>query len=91
MSRAGEVYENPVTGERAVVRVGTEETGGELHENVAWTYRESLHDAVAVAGYVAFFNERVEIEVDGEIQEQPASMWSAPGWWNRIREIEAQL
>jgi hypothetical protein len=29
MSKAGEVYENPVTGERAVVRVGTEETGGE--------------------------------------------------------------
>src|SRR5262245_40509627 len=30
MSKAGEVYENPVTGERAVVRIGTEETGGEL-------------------------------------------------------------
>lgn len=30
MSRAGDVYENPVTGERAVVRVGTEESGGEL-------------------------------------------------------------
>lgn len=30
MSRAGDVYENPVTGERAVVRVGTAETAGEL-------------------------------------------------------------
>jgi quercetin dioxygenase-like cupin family protein len=30
MSKAGEVYENPATGERAVVRVGTDETGGEL-------------------------------------------------------------
>ena len=40
---------------------------------------------------VAFFNERVEIEVDGEVQERLASAWSAPGWWNRIREIEAQL
>jgi quercetin dioxygenase-like cupin family protein len=29
MSRAGDVYENPVTGERAIVRVG-EESGGEL-------------------------------------------------------------
>jgi Domain of unknown function (DUF427) len=65
--------------------------GGELHENVAWTYREPLHDAAAVADYVAFFNERVEIEVDGEIQERLASTWSAPGWWNRIREFEAQL
>lgn len=30
MSRAGDVVENPVTGERAVVRVGTEESGGDL-------------------------------------------------------------
>lgn len=30
MSRAGDVYENPVTGERAVFRVGTEGSGGEL-------------------------------------------------------------
>lgn len=28
MSKAGEVYENPVTGERVVVRLGTEESGG---------------------------------------------------------------
>ena len=30
MSKMGEVYENPVTGERAVIRIGTEESGGEL-------------------------------------------------------------
>ena len=30
MSRAGDVAENPVTGERAVVRVGTEDSGGGL-------------------------------------------------------------
>ena len=30
MSRAGDVAENPVTGERVVVRVGTEDPGGEL-------------------------------------------------------------
>jgi quercetin dioxygenase-like cupin family protein len=29
MSKAGEVYENPVTGERVMVRLGTEESGGE--------------------------------------------------------------
>ena len=28
MSKAGDVYENPVTGERVVVRAGTEDTGG---------------------------------------------------------------
>ena len=30
MSRAGDVNENPITGERAVVRVGTEDSGGDL-------------------------------------------------------------
>jgi quercetin dioxygenase-like cupin family protein len=30
MLKAGEVYENPVTGERAVIRIGTDVTGGEL-------------------------------------------------------------
>ena len=30
MSKAGDVFVNPVTGERAVVRIGTEEAGGEL-------------------------------------------------------------
>ena len=29
MSRAGDVIENPITGERAVVRVGTEDSGGQ--------------------------------------------------------------
>jgi quercetin dioxygenase-like cupin family protein len=30
MSKAGDVYENPVTGEHVVVRIGTDQTGGEL-------------------------------------------------------------
>jgi hypothetical protein len=30
MSKAGAVFENPVTGERGVARIGTDETGGEL-------------------------------------------------------------
>ena len=30
MSKPGDVYENPVTGERAITRVGEEESGGEL-------------------------------------------------------------
>jgi hypothetical protein len=29
MLKAGEVYENPVTGEHAVIRIGTDITGGE--------------------------------------------------------------
>ncbi len=67
--------------------------GGELHENVAWTYKEPRHDVATVAGYVAFFNEHVETEVDGEIQERLVSPteWSTSRWWERVREFEAQI
>lgn len=53
--------------------------GGELEQDLVWTYPESHHDAARVAGYLAFFNERVDIEVDGELQERPLTPWS-PQW-----------
>jgi uncharacterized protein (DUF427 family) len=48
--------------------------GGE--DAVAWTYEEPLNDAVPVKDLVAFYNERVDIEVDGEPQERPQTQWS---------------
>lgn len=36
MSKAGDTIENPVTGERVVVRVGTEDSAGELLEIYAY-------------------------------------------------------
>ena len=41
--------------------------------DVAWMYREPLREAAVVAGRVAFFNERVDIVVDGERQERPVT------------------
>ena len=46
------------------------------HEDVAWTYPEPLHDGERVRGLVAFYGERVEIELDGELQERPVTQWS---------------
>jgi uncharacterized protein (DUF427 family) len=43
---------------------------------VAWTYEDPLHDGLPVKGLVAFYNERVDIEVDGEPQERPRTQWS---------------
>src|SRR4051794_5993156 len=45
-------------------------------EDVAWTYREPLREAAEVTGLIAFFNERVEIAVDGERVGRPATPWS---------------
>jgi uncharacterized protein (DUF427 family) len=45
-------------------------------DDVAWTYREPLREASEVTDYVAFFNERVDLVVDGERLERPVTPWS---------------
>ena len=45
-------------------------------DDVVWTYREPLHDALEVKDHLAFFNERVDLEVDGELEERPHTQWS---------------
>jgi uncharacterized protein (DUF427 family) len=46
---------------------------------VAWSYEEPLHDGLPVKDLVAFYNERVDIEIDGEPQERPETQWSRSG------------
>jgi uncharacterized protein (DUF427 family) len=48
--------------------------GGE--DDVVWTYRDPLHDALEVKDRLAFFNERVEIDVDGEREPDIRTQWS---------------
>jgi uncharacterized protein (DUF427 family) len=43
---------------------------------VAWTYEDPLHDGLPVKGLISFYNERVDIEVDGETEERPRTQWS---------------
>jgi uncharacterized protein (DUF427 family) len=43
---------------------------------VAWSYADPLHDGLPVKDLVAFYNERVDIELDGEPQERPRTQWS---------------
>jgi uncharacterized protein (DUF427 family) len=45
-------------------------------EDVAWTYDDPLHDALDVKGRVAFYNERVDLEIDGEVEERPQTEWA---------------
>jgi uncharacterized protein (DUF427 family) len=43
---------------------------------VAWSYPDPLHDALPVRDLICFYDERVDIEVDGELQGRPATQWS---------------
>jgi uncharacterized protein (DUF427 family) len=45
-------------------------------QDLVWSYPEPLRDAVEIAGRMAFFNERVDIVVDGERSQRPLTPWS---------------
>lgn len=44
--------------------------------DVAWTYLDPLHDAERVRDHVCFFDERVDVIVDGERRARPVTPWT---------------
>lgn len=44
--------------------------------DIAWTYHQPLREAEPVRDYVAFFNERVDVVVDGQRRQRAISPWS---------------
>jgi uncharacterized protein (DUF427 family) len=49
---------------------------GKLHEQLAWSYQAPLPESQAVAGLVAFYNEKLDIAVDGVLQQRPSTKFS---------------
>ncbi len=45
-------------------------------DDVAWLYTQPLPDSAELRDHIAFFGERVDIEVDGERVERPTTQWS---------------
>jgi uncharacterized protein (DUF427 family) len=54
--------------------------GGAPVEAVAWSYEQPDDDAARLRGLVAFYNELVDVEVDGEPLERPRTQWHPEGW-----------
>jgi uncharacterized protein (DUF427 family) len=52
------------------------EAGGQTFADLAWWYRTPLPEAVKIAGLVAFYNEKVDLIVDGERLERPKTHFS---------------
>lgn len=50
--------------------------GDEVHEDLAWSYRTPLPESQKIAGLVSFYNEKLDIYVDGELQERPRTKFS---------------
>jgi uncharacterized protein (DUF427 family) len=52
------------------------ELGGGVVPDVAWCYETALPDAGEVRGYLAFFDERVDVVIDGVPRPRPVTPWS---------------
>ena len=52
------------------------QTAESLHPDIAWTYPEPVVECPRIAGLVAFFNERVDLVIDGVRQDRPRTPWS---------------
>lgn len=50
--------------------------GDDLVDDLVWSYRDPDHDAKQVADLFCFFNERVDLEVDGVLSDRPQTQWS---------------
>ena len=46
--------------------------------NLAWSYDRRYRDAAQIHGLISFFNERVDLTVDGVLQPRPVTPWSRP-------------
>ena len=46
--------------------------------NLAWSYDRRYRDAAQIHGLISFFNERLDLTVDGVPQPRPVTPWSRP-------------
>jgi uncharacterized protein (DUF427 family) len=52
------------------------EVDGRRHDDFVWIYRSPLPESQKIAGLACFYNEKVDLFVDGERQEQPRTKFS---------------
>jgi uncharacterized protein (DUF427 family) len=50
--------------------------GDAVHADLAWSYRTPLPESQKIAGLISFYNEKVDIFVDGVLQERPSTKFS---------------
>jgi uncharacterized protein (DUF427 family) len=50
--------------------------GGQVKKNVVWSYPEPIAECPKIRGLLSFFDERVDVYVDGELQPRPRTPWS---------------
>jgi uncharacterized protein (DUF427 family) len=49
-----------------------------LHTDLAWSYPAPLRESAPIVGLIAFYDERVDLTVDGELQTRPRTKFARP-------------
>jgi uncharacterized protein (DUF427 family) len=52
------------------------EIDGRVHEDLVWIYRQTLPESQKIIGLACFYNEKVDLYIDGELQERPRTPFS---------------
>jgi uncharacterized protein (DUF427 family) len=61
---------------KGTARYWSVRAGGELHDDLVWSYPDPIPEQPKIKDLLAFFDERVDITIDGERQERPTTPWS---------------
>ena len=61
---------------KGTARYWSVRAGGELHRDVAWSYPDPVVECPRIADLVCFFNEKVDLAIDGVAQPRPVTPWS---------------
>jgi len=63
---------------KGTARYWSATVGDTVEEDIAWSYPFPIPECPKIANLVAFYNERADIWVDGELQPKPDTPWSRP-------------
>lgn len=61
---------------KGVASYWTVKAGGKDVPDIVWSYPEPIPECPKLTGYLSFFNEKVDVYVDGELQDRPITGWS---------------
>jgi uncharacterized protein (DUF427 family) len=51
-------------------------SSGDVADDLVWFYEDPLPEVGRIKGLLCFFNEKVDVELDAELEERPESPWS---------------
>ncbi len=54
----------------------TAKVGATELPNIVWSYLDPIAECPRIKGYLCFFNEKVDVHVDGQLQTRPITAWS---------------